>query len=70
VLERLCLLLLGLVITGLSMRSAVGHDPLSGRALFAITPSHGIDTGDLPVIAAWLLGMICCGLLWRRTGPR
>lgn len=36
--------------------------------VMSFTATHGLDTGDLPVITFWVAGMVCCWQLWRRVG--
>jgi hypothetical protein len=43
----------------------VNRRPGVGRVLVTISEEHGIHAGDVPVIAAWVLGLVCCALLWR-----
>ena len=34
-----------------------------GRVVLAITSGHGVHAGDLPVLIAWLVGMLGCAWL-------
>ncbi len=52
-------------LTGLAFGLLAGHGPWAGRELVGFTGSHGLNVGDLPVIATWLVGMACCWRLWR-----
>lgn len=40
-----------------------GHRPSAGRTVWVLTRTHGINEGDLPVIAAWVACAALCGLL-------
>ncbi|CAN5373663.1 hypothetical protein BH09ACT12_BH09ACT12_33230 [soil metagenome] len=31
-----------------------------GRVLVVLTSTHGVHSGDVPVVLAWLVGMIGC----------
>jgi hypothetical protein len=53
-------------LTGLEVALLAGHGPWAGPELFKISETHGVNLGDLPVVAAWIIGMACCGGLWRR----
>jgi hypothetical protein len=54
-----------LILTGLMLMSVAGHTPWDGTVLLSITTSHGLHEGDVPVLVAWLLGLLGCGWLWR-----
>lgn len=42
-----------------------GHGPWAGRTLLDVTFHHGLNTGDIPVLIAWAIGVTACGLLSR-----
>ena len=65
-LQRFCIVVLAVVLTLLFAVSVAGHGPLAGRVLFTISPTHGVDEGDVPMALAWVLGMGCLTILWRR----
>ncbi len=48
------------------MALVLGHGPWAGDELVAVTYSHGVNTGDVPVFAAWLVATGCLLALWRR----
>jgi hypothetical protein len=58
-----------LILTSLMVMSLAGHTPWDGTVLLAITATHGVHEGDVPVLGAWLLGLLGCGWLWRNP-PR
>ncbi len=64
--ERVCVVVLALVLTLLAFVSVAGHGPFAGEVLYTISPTHGIDEGDVPIAVAWALGMGCLAVLWRR----
>ena len=66
-LERACLALVALALTVLSVIAVAGHSRFAGEVLFALTPTHGVDEGDVPVALTWLVGMIGLAVLWRRV---
>lgn len=66
--SRLPLALAALCLTALAARAVAGHDLWAGRTLVSLTASHGIDSGDIPVMVIWLVGMGCLVAAWvRRT---
>jgi hypothetical protein len=66
VFERACIVVLAVVLTLLFAVSVAGHGPLAGQVLYTISPTHGVDEGDVPMAIAWALGMGCLLGLWRR----
>ena len=62
--QRVYVVLAALSMSVLALRAMAGHDSLSGRELFAVSATHGLDTGDLPVLALWFFGLACCYALW------
>ena len=53
------------VLTLLMLLLIAGHGPWAGHELFKVSGNHGVNDGDVPVIAAWLLGLLCCWRVWR-----
>jgi hypothetical protein len=68
-LVRLCISLLALAQTAFALLLVAGHSRFAGRVLVAISPTHGLDQGDVPVLAVWLVCMLCCAVLWVKTKP-
>jgi hypothetical protein len=64
--DRAYLALLMLVLSGLAFGLIAGHGPWAGRELFAVSETHGLNIGDVPILAAWLVGAGCCWRLWSR----
>lgn len=54
------------VVSGLTFGLIAGHGPWAGRELIAVSERHGLNNGDLPILAAWLVGVLCCWRLWTR----
>jgi hypothetical protein len=60
---RAVVVLLAVVITTLTCLLLAGHGPWAGRTILALGNSHGLNTGDLPVLLAWAVGIVGCGYL-------
>jgi hypothetical protein len=69
VLARLCVLLLAVATTVFALLLVAGHSQFAGHVLISVSPDHGLDSGDVPVLALWLVCMACCAVLWGRTKP-
>jgi hypothetical protein len=55
------------VLSAFALLLLAGHGPWSGTALVSLgSNQHGINTGDVPVLAAWAGAMFCCWRLFRR----
>lgn len=63
---RAIAILLALVISLLALLLLAGHGPWSGRTLVDFGGRHGLNTGDLPVLLLWSVGMAGCGYLLLR----
>lgn len=63
--NRVYVVVLALLLSGLTFALIAGHGPWAGREVFEISESHGVNEGDLPIVIAWVLGMGCCWGLWR-----
>lgn len=62
-------LLLALAVAALSVLAfglLAGHGPWAGPTLVAFGGHHGLNLGDLPVLAAWAVGVGACAVLARR----
>ena len=62
---KFLLFVVGCVLTGLMVLLIAGHGPWAGHEIVQISPGHGVNDGDVPVFAAWLLGLLCCWRVWR-----
>lgn len=45
-----------------------GDGPGSGEVIWAPSAHHGVNSGDVPIIVAWAIGLVACGVLFRRAG--
>ena len=68
--ERVFVGLLALALSVLSLALVGTTRSWQGHTLLGFGDGHGIDTGDLPVVAIWVVGMGACTVLWRRAGGR
>jgi hypothetical protein len=44
--------------------------PGMGRILFTVSEEHGIHAGDVPIVALWVVGLVCGALLLRDSRAR
>ena len=44
--------------------------PGLGRILFTVSEERGVHTGDIPLVALWLVGLVCGALLLRDSRAR
>lgn len=58
-------MLLAGVLTVLTLLLLAGHGPWAGPVVWGWSASHGLNFGDLPVLAAYGIGLGCCTWLWR-----
>ncbi|MCD4533723.1 hypothetical protein LRP67_06480 [Nocardioides sp. cx-169] len=58
--------LLGLVLSRLTLLLLAGHGPWAGSTLVAFDQTHGLNTGDVPVLALWVIGVSACWFLIKR----
>jgi hypothetical protein len=58
------------ITTGFTAMLLVDQRPGMGPILVSLSDTHGIHTGDLPVVALWLVGLVSGALLLRDSGPR
>lgn len=57
--------MLGLLLSALAVALLSGHGPWAGPKILTLTPGHGVNLGDLPVLGLWMGGLACCWMLWR-----
>ena len=67
--RRLIAIAVYLVVSILALLLVAGHGPWTGRVLFTVSDSHGMHSGDVPVVLLWLAGMACSVALWRDDSP-
>jgi hypothetical protein len=53
-----------LTLSILALLLIAGHGPWAGETIWTLDDSHGLNTGDVPVLALWGFGMVSCGVLW------
>lgn len=51
-------LLVMAALTALMGLLIAGHGPWAGEVIWAVSPQHGLNRGDLPVIGFWAVGMV------------
>ena len=51
------------LLTFLGMTLIKGDGPGSGRTVVTVTEGIGLNSGDIPVVAVWLVGIVACALL-------
>ena len=64
---KFLLAVIGGVLTVLMILLVEGHGPWAGHEILEFSPDHGVNDGDVPIVAAWLLGLLCCWRLWRNV---
>jgi hypothetical protein len=66
-LDRLCALLVVVVLTGFALLLVTGRYLADGPVLLSLSAEHGLHEGDLLVAACWAAGVAAVlGLLLRR----
>ena len=66
-LNRILVVGLAGLISSFALTLMYGDGPGSGKVIWAPAAQHGVNTGDLPIIAAWALGLVVCVVLgWRQ----
>ncbi|WP_127479630.1 hypothetical protein [Nocardioides pantholopis] len=53
------------VMTMLMVLLVAGHGPWAGEVVWRLSPGRGVNAGDLPVFASWVVGMLACAGLAR-----
>jgi hypothetical protein len=64
--RRLFILLALGVLTALAITLVAGHHSWSGPELLALSPTHGLNLFDIPVVAVWMVAAGCAWRMWRR----
>ncbi len=59
-----------LVLTGFTLLLLTGRYREEGDVLLTVTATHGLHRGDLFVLAGWLVGMACTGVLLVLSRPQ
>ena len=63
--QRAVVVVLVGVLTLLTLLLLAGHGPWAGPVVWELSSDHGLNRGDVPVVAAYLVGLACCASLWR-----
>jgi hypothetical protein len=58
-------LTVGAILSGFAFLLLTGQYIQEGPVVVSLTHSHGLHSGDLFVIAGWVVGMAALGLLMR-----
>ena len=64
--QRTAVVVIFTAATFLTLLALAGHNPWSGTELIRFSHSHGVNTGDVFPVAAWLVTSVCCAHLWRQ----
>jgi hypothetical protein len=64
--QKSLVVIVAIVLTGLAVLLVAGHGPWAGHEIVAFSHTHGLNTGDIPVLGGWVVGMACCWRLWPR----
>jgi predicted anti-sigma-YlaC factor YlaD len=62
--QRWLLLVVVLVQSTLTLMLVAGQESWGGPVILGISHSHGLHVTDIPLVALWMIGMLCCGALW------
>ena len=65
-LRRLCVLLIGVVLTGFAFLLVTGRYVNDGEVVARVTSEHGVHIGDLFVIGGWVAAMTALVVLASR----
>ena len=65
-LRWLCTLVVAVVVSGFAFLLLTGRYLNRGQVLFRVSPEHGLHSGDLLVIAGWVVAMLALLTLARR----
>jgi hypothetical protein len=55
--RRLGSLVVAFVLTAFAFLLVAGHSRWAGHELFAVLPSHGLNSGDVWVLLAWMVSL-------------
>lgn len=67
-LDRALIAAIALAQTLLAATLVLDKTTASGRVILS-SGTHGVHTGDLPILACWVLGVGACAVLWTRQDP-
>lgn len=66
VLNRGLILAVEGILTAFAVALVIGHGPLAGDQVLFVTYNHGLNSGDILVMAAWLVATSFLIALWVR----
>lgn len=66
VFNRVLILVVEGILTAFAIALGIGHGPLAGDELLAVTSNHGLNSGDIPIMAAWVVATCFLITLWVR----
>jgi hypothetical protein len=55
------------VLTALALLLVRGDGPGSGEVLITLRGSHGVNSGDVPIVVLWVVGAAAAVLAHRRS---
>jgi hypothetical protein len=64
-LRRAVVVLLALIMNVFVFLVLAGHSRWAGHRIYRLNASHGLNSGDVPVLVLWVVGMGCCWWLLR-----
>jgi hypothetical protein len=53
-------------LTGLVLVLLDGYHSWAGPEVLELSPTHGLHLFDFPILAAWLVAVVCAWKLWGR----
>ncbi|KQQ42936.1 hypothetical protein [Nocardioides sp. Leaf307] len=62
--QRVAAVGLFVTLTVCALLLVAGHGWWAGATFWSLDADHGLNTGDVPVIASWGVGSVACWLLW------
>jgi hypothetical protein len=48
----------GVALSALALLLIAGHGPWAGPTLIDVSQGHGLNVGDVPVLGAWVAGLV------------
>jgi hypothetical protein len=64
-LHRAVVVLLALILNVFVFLVLAGHSRWAGHVIVRLDANHGLNSGDVPVLILWAVGMVCCWQLVR-----
>ena len=66
-LNRILVVGLAVLLSVFALTLMYGDGPGSGKVIWSPASEHGVNTGDVPIIVAWAIGLVACAVLFKRT---